>query len=67
MVKETTPSPSSVVGETLPPALPAKQRSRRERHPSHYDNVPPSSSPTRPPPLPLKKKHSELYSTRNQL
>lgn len=47
-----------------PPALPVKQRSRRERHPSQYDNVPSennvgSGSPTRPPPLPLKKKHSK--------
>ncbi|XP_046670313.1 guanine nucleotide-releasing factor 2 isoform X2 [Homalodisca vitripennis] len=43
----------------IPPALPVKQRSRRERHPSQYDNVPPpdNTSPTRPPPLPLKKKH----------
>ncbi|KAK9498271.1 hypothetical protein O3M35_002943 [Rhynocoris fuscipes] len=58
-----------------PPALPEKKRSRRERHPSQYDNVPsvavsqasqPSntnSSPTdsKPPPLPLKKKHIMAY------
>ncbi|XP_054273628.1 rap guanine nucleotide exchange factor 1 isoform X3 [Macrosteles quadrilineatus] len=60
-----TQSFSNVVTVT-PPALPVKQRSRRERQPSQYDNVPSTnhtqadllgSSPTRPPPLPLKKKH----------
>ncbi|XP_073979837.1 C3G guanyl-nucleotide exchange factor isoform X3 [Rhodnius prolixus] len=54
-----------------PPALPEKKRSRRERHPSQYDNVPSvpvcqptsNSSPTdsKPPPLPLKKKHIMAY------
>lgn len=55
-----------------PPALPEKKRSRRERHPSQYDNVPSvpvcqptsNSSPTdsKPPPLPLKKKHSMYFT-----
>uniref|UniRef100_A0A1B6CP57 CRK SH3-binding GNRP n=1 Tax=Clastoptera arizonana TaxID=38151 RepID=A0A1B6CP57_9HEMI len=49
-----------------PPALPVKQRSRRERQHSQYDNVPSENnvggnSPTRPPPLPLKKKHIMAY------
>ncbi|XP_014274187.1 guanine nucleotide-releasing factor 2 isoform X2 [Halyomorpha halys] len=49
-------------GET-PPALPEKKRSRRERQPSQYDNVPSINSPTdnKPPPLPLKKKHIMAY------
>ncbi|XP_039288475.1 guanine nucleotide-releasing factor 2 isoform X3 [Nilaparvata lugens] len=31
---------SRSIAVSSPPALPAKQRSRRERHPSQYDNVP---------------------------
>uniref|UniRef100_A0A0A9Z173 CRK SH3-binding GNRP n=2 Tax=Lygus hesperus TaxID=30085 RepID=A0A0A9Z173_LYGHE len=49
--------------EPVPP-LPEKKRVRRERQPSQYDNVPTlSSSPTdsKPPPLPLKKKHIMAY------
>lgn len=49
-------SRSNLTVMASPPALPAKQRSRRERHQSQYDNVPLS---THPPPLPLKKKHSK--------
>lgn len=33
----------SVSSSSSPPALPVKQRSRRERHPSQYDNVPSDS------------------------
>lgn len=60
----------------IPPALPEKRsKRRRERQPSQYDNVPEnehlstcslhtsngdSSDTNKPPPLPLKKKHSKL-------
>ncbi|XP_014251044.1 rap guanine nucleotide exchange factor 1 isoform X3 [Cimex lectularius] len=52
----------SSVTEQIPP-LPEKKRSRRERQPSQYDNVPTSTSPTleKPPPLPPKKKHIMAY------
>ncbi|XP_075226685.1 C3G guanyl-nucleotide exchange factor isoform X2 [Lycorma delicatula] len=69
-------SSSKSISISSPPALPAKQRSRRERHPSQYDNVPSeqtqscitinqagtNSSPDAcPPPLPIKKKHIMAY------
>lgn len=60
----------------MPPALPEKRSKRRkERQPSQYDNVPEnehlstcslhtsngdSPDASKPPPLPLKKRHSKL-------
>ncbi|KAI5699559.1 hypothetical protein M8J75_004992 [Diaphorina citri] len=56
--------------ELSPPPLPSKQNARRQRHDSHYDNVPellsmslnysPDQDDT-PPPLPPKKKHIMAY------
>ena len=66
---------SSSDANGVPPALPEKRSKRRkERQPSQYDNVPEnehlstcslhtnngdSSDASKPPPLPLKKRHSK--------
>lgn len=66
----------TMIFQVSPPPLPDKQHIRRQRHDSHYDNVPEllssilqssEDNDDTPPPLPPKKKHSKCKLTKESV